>query len=53
MYAAFAFSGACDLLLAQPLARIIGFASLAQAFAVELLLFWCDFCVVHAIQTLH
>ena len=40
MYSAFAFSGACALVLTQPLARIAGFATLAQAFAIELLLFW-------------
>jgi hypothetical protein len=40
MYSAFAFSGACALALAQPLARIAGFATLAQAFAIEGLLFW-------------
>ena len=40
MYSAFAFSGACALALAQPLARTVGFATLAQAYAVELLLFW-------------
>ena len=40
MYSAFAFSGACALALAQPLARVVGFLTLAQAFAVELLLFW-------------
>jgi hypothetical protein len=39
MYAMFAFSGLCDLLPAVPAG--IGFACLAQAFAVEGLLFWC------------
>ena len=40
MYSAFAFCGACALALKQPLARTVGFATLAQAFAIELLLFW-------------
>ena len=41
MYSAFAFSGLCDLLLPPAASRVLGFASLAQAFSVELLLFWC------------
>ena len=40
MYSAFSFCGACALALKQPLARTVGFATLAQAFAIELLLFW-------------
>lgn len=39
MYSAFAFCGVCALVLKQPLARPVGFAALAQAFGVELLLF--------------
>ena len=39
MYSAFAFCGACALAVKQPLARTAGFAALAQAFAIELLLF--------------
>ena len=39
MYSAFAFCGACALVLKQPLARPVGFWGLIQAFGIELLLF--------------
>jgi hypothetical protein len=42
MYAAFSFSGLCDLASLAPAAsRVVGFAALSQAFGIELLLFWC------------